>query len=58
LAELSPAEIRKLEEKAREELPENLKDIPAFVRMQMRLIIRRDLEVVETPLFSDASKVS
>ena len=48
-SKLSVEELKALEEQARSELPENLRDISSFVRMQMRLILKRKLE--ETPLY-------
>ncbi len=51
LQSLSEEEKKRLEETAREELPENLRDMDSFVRMQMRLILRRRLEAEKTPLF-------
>ncbi len=51
LQSLSEEEKLRLEEQAREELPENIRDMDSFVRMQMRLILRRRLEAEKTPLF-------
>ncbi len=54
LQKLSAEEKLQLEAQAREELPENLREMEAFVRMQMRLILRRRLEAEEQPLFKTA----
>ncbi len=54
LESLSEEERTKLYKQAQKELPENLRDIGSFVRMQMRLILRRRLEAKETPLFKVA----
>jgi len=51
---LTEEEKQKLREQALSELPENLCEIEAFVRMQMRLILRRRLEAQEAPIFKAA----
>ncbi len=50
LKKLPEKEIIRLKEKAQKELPENLREIDSFVRMQMRLILRRKLSQ-DLPLF-------
>ncbi len=52
--ELSEEDKDKLREQALNELPDNLREIEAFVRMQMRLILRRRLEAQEAPIFKAA----
>jgi len=56
LQKLSDKEKHKLEEQAREELPKNLREMEAFVRMQMRLILRRQIEAERRSSFDGNSK--
>jgi len=52
LKNLDPEETEKLQKQAQEELPENIRDIESFIRMQMRLILRRRLEAQNIKLFA------
>jgi len=54
LQQMSGPERQALETQAREELPENLREMDSFVRMQMRLILRRRLAAEDSPLFKQA----
>ena len=53
LSSLSSDKIQELEKQAIEELPENLREIPSFVRMQMRLIVRKQIQIKNSPLFKE-----